>query len=267
MKIGKDTVLWILAITASLILSANFFVMKEKERYRRIGQEKELRFTQEAKGVIEKKLRETIRLKQAITEELKSEKEWSQALVGQLKEKEEQVQIALNQIEKKTAAINELLKKIETERSSRAKLEKALKETKTQLALAIQPASRSIEAGQLSLLNKKDYLSGHGGEELEREPLKEAIAKKTVELEPIVVKTPPYLRGRVLVVNREYDFVVVDLGKADNLQKGEMLSVYRGDNFIAQVRVEKIEEKLSAATILPQFRQEEIRENDIVKAL
>jgi hypothetical protein len=43
--------------------------------------------------------------------------------------------------------------------------------------------------------------------------------------------------------------------------------VYRNEQFIAKVQIEKIEEKTSATIILPEWQNAEIKENDVVKRI
>lgn len=92
-------------------------------------------------------------------------------------------------------------------------------------------------------------------------------APKLVELEKIVIKPTPTLIGRVLVVNNEYAFVIIDIGKQNNLKLGDILSVYRDDKFIGRVQIESVEEDISAATILPEWQDRKFKEDDEVKML
>lgn len=93
------------------------------------------------------------------------------------------------------------------------------------------------------------------------------VTPKNIELEKIVVKTVPELAGKVLVINKERAFIVVDLGRVDKLMLGDILSVYRGSEFIGRVQVEKVEEKVSAAAILPDWKDTEFKENDEVRGI
>ena len=73
--------------------------------------------------------------------------------------------------------------------------------------------------------------------------------------------------GQVVVVNREYDFIVMNLGKHHGLSVGQEFQVVRGGEILGKVKVEKIYDELSAAAILPDSKKENIREGDTVRAL
>ena len=90
---------------------------------------------------------------------------------------------------------------------------------------------------------------------------------ETIELEKVVVKAAPVLVAKVLMVNKEQAFIVVDLGREDNLRIGDTLSVCRNGEFIGRAEVEKVQEKVSAAAILPQWQDVEFKENDEVRQI
>jgi hypothetical protein len=88
-----------------------------------------------------------------------------------------------------------------------------------------------------------------------------------IELEGIVIKTSPELKGRILSYDREHTFVAVDLGSQSNLKLGDVLSVYRDDLFIGKVQIEKLQETTCAAVILHPWKIVEFKENDVVTKL
>ena len=120
-------------------------------------------------------------------------------------------------------------------------------------------ARRQVEAELMVVMKEK--------ETLEAKVKKFTRAPKTVALEKIVVKPTSRLAGKVVMVNKEYDFIVVNLGSRDNLKLGEVLSVYRNDEFIGKAQVESLRDKMSAAAILPGWQNVEFKENDIIKII
>ena len=89
----------------------------------------------------------------------------------------------------------------------------------------------------------------------------------TATTAPVSIGAASGTNGQVVVVNREYDFIVMNLGKKQGLSIGQEFQVVRGAEVLGKVKVEKIYDELSAAAILPESRKDSIREGDTVKAL
>jgi len=156
-------------------------------------------------------------------------------------------------------------KKFYAERKRTTALEKEVENKENQISFTLDKlekevtARREAEAQLLIVVREK--------RNLERELKKVARATQTIELEKIVVKPISSLAGEVLMVNKEHSFVVLNLGRANNLTFGDFLSVYRNGEFIGNVEVEMVYEKTSAATILPEWKDVEFKENDEVRKL
>lgn len=71
----------------------------------------------------------------------------------------------------------------------------------------------------------------------------------------------------VLVVNREFNFIVVNLGSKDGLKAGQFLEVLHGGKPIAKVQVERVYDNMTAANILPESSKGTIKEGDQVRRL
>ena len=72
------------------------------------------------------------------------------------------------------------------------------------------------------------------------------------------------MNGEVLIVNKKFDFVIINIGKYDGLSPGDNLEVYRNSEFLAKAQVEKLYDRMSAATILPQYTKVAIKPGDQV---
>lgn len=88
-----------------------------------------------------------------------------------------------------------------------------------------------------------------------------------VQLEKVVVKAAPPVAGRVLAVDKQRNFIVVNLGREHNLQLGDTLSVYRQGQFLGRVAVERITTNVSAAGILPEWEGVEFKIDDEVQGI
>ena len=89
-------------------------------------------------------------------------------------------------------------------------------------------------------------------------PVKDKLKEQTI---------PKKARGKVLTLNRTYNFVILDIGKNDGIEIGTVLIVYRVDQFVAKVQVEKVYDSLSSATILKDWTVMPVAEGDSVGIL
>lgn len=71
-------------------------------------------------------------------------------------------------------------------------------------------------------------------------------------------------KGKVLAVDPQWDFVIVDLGSNDGaVERGEML-VNRDGKLVAKVRLSRVEETQSVANVLPEWKQTDVEVGDEV---
>ena len=116
--------------------------------------------------------------------------------------------------------------------------------------------------------------------ELESKVMELSNERPTVELEKILVSGDQVrggqtifaggkvsTDGQVVVVNREYDFIVMNLGRNHGLAIGQEFQVFRNDEVMGRVKVEKVYDELSAAAIVQETQPDNIREGDLVRAL
>ncbi len=102
---------------------------------------------------------------------------------------------------------------------------------------------------------------------------------KEIELPPIIVSAPAAsksgaakaggppgtsgLEGRVISINDENNFVIVDLGENSGIRVGDTLSVYRGSKYVAALDVIQVRKDISAADI--KQKGAKIKVGDVVR--
>ena len=95
------------------------------------------------------------------------------------------------------------------------------------------------------------------------------LAKKTAELDRILgpstdVKLPPDLKGKIVVVDPKWDFVVLNIGDDRGvLQDGELL-VSRNGKLVAKVVVRSVQKDRCVANVIPGWKLGEMIEGDDV---
>ena len=72
------------------------------------------------------------------------------------------------------------------------------------------------------------------------------------------------LEGKIAVVNKEYNFAVINLGSKDGVKVQDEFSVIRGDKVIGNLKIEKVHESMSAAGFAAELK-DNIKENDVVQ--
>ena len=97
------------------------------------------------------------------------------------------------------------------------------------------------------------------------------IKKKDAELAAFRGKdedpfVPRDVRGKVLVVDPKWDFLVLDVGAKVGIPQKGVLLVSRNGELIAKVRVMSVEDQRSIANIMPGWKLKDILEGDIVLA-
>lgn len=78
------------------------------------------------------------------------------------------------------------------------------------------------------------------------------------------VVLPVGLKGKVIAVDPKYDFVVLNFGSEQGaLEYGEML-INRDGKLVAKVQITTVQPNRSIANILPEWKQAEVMEGDLV---
>jgi hypothetical protein len=208
---------------------------------------------------------------------------------GKLKEKAEnelkEVRAQLELIKGKSARLAKDLMEAR-------KLERSLMEEKKSAAADLERAEQRIARLEGDLLKASDEIrtptleperlakinpgGGNIDDELEiireeKRRLELVLQERTgavtdsVDLGEVKVHTGKRFSGSILVVNRRYDFVVIDLGREHGMETDVVLILHRGSKFLGKVMVEKVYARMSAATLMLDWIQGEPQVGDGVK--
>ncbi|MDD5130081.1 MAG: hypothetical protein PHS66_03395 [Candidatus Omnitrophica bacterium] len=71
------------------------------------------------------------------------------------------------------------------------------------------------------------------------------------------------IEGKIMIVNKEFNFVVINLGSRDKINVGDEFVVSRSGRVVGEVKIEKVHEFMSAAGFAVDLK-DAIRENDTV---
>ena len=153
------------------------------------------------------------------------------------------------------------LAKLQTERDDAARkvadLEQAKADLETKLMAGDQP---TVELDKVMVSGA----DGTGGGSDSIMPVSSSMGDSSLGGSAL---SAPAGDGQVVVVNREYDFIVMNLGKNHGLAVGQEFQIVRGSEVLGRVKVEKVYDELSAAAILPDSKKSSIREGDTVRSM
>jgi hypothetical protein len=278
------------AFTAvAIIVAGAAITLQMQERNLRLAKERELALAKSENADLQDRLGELRTSKQQIEESLTRAKAQLDEAAQQLStERQEREELTKN-LEGRQREIERLTKDVEEIRTERtelseqaAKLKAQLKSAQRQLASA-EKAKEDMQAKMLEM------------------PMPAGFDQPSVNLDPVVVRNQsqagaamdpaalsaagpvsmPALsapspvnasnistnQGQVVVVNRDYDFVVMNLGRNHGLEIGQEFQVIHGSEVVARIKVEKVYDELAAAAIMPDSKKDAIREGDVLKAI
>jgi len=213
--------------------------------------------------------------------DLKRQFEYNQKLMDSLaqelvREKNDKTQIQDNYktIKNENAALSRELQGLNSRKISLEKRVQELKESKDELARRLSEMEIMLTEGVTQIGGLKQRIdsikSGAKTEYFNKQEKKDSV-----ELPAIVVRPQPdssalkagsaeaSVVGKVLAVNRDNNFVIVDLGQDAGLKIGDTLKVYRGERAIAGIEAIQIRRNISACDI--KREADPIKIGDIVK--
>lgn len=239
-------------------------VLLRQEQAKRLARESELKQVLVERESLKSQLAETQDAKKRVEDEL-----------GKIRQ---QLADAQDQAAKASRAQEELSKSVEDRQKEFDRVAKDLEQAKQERQQmlgqlndlsnernGLQQQLADLQKAKGDLESKVMELSGAPTVELEKVMVNGQAQQASASMAPAAPGAAS--AGQIVVVNREYDFIVMNLGRNQGLSVGQEFQVMRANQVLGHVKVEKVYDELSAATILPDSKKDNIREGDQVKAL
>ncbi len=260
----------VILILISLFLACGIFYLLQKEKATTLALQTELSDLKTQQKMTEAKLAES----KKVVSSLEAKLEEAQAKIDTLTKDLEQEKAARQEAADQTAKVNteleehkksrseleskltraqEDMKKIQEQLkdmdSKKATLEAKVKDLESQLQ---QAQSKDVELGKI-------VVAPEGSGQQAGEPVSATSAQQPEE------KTQERSSaGKVLVVNKDYNFVVINLGAKDGVREGDIFSVYHNNKYLGDIKIDKIHDSMSAAGFLSPEMKDKISEGDKV---
>ncbi len=286
-KKGSPIITIVLAVfmIAALSAAAVLYFLKEDEINKRLLVEKKLEQVETEYRDLDKELKDTLLVKRQLEMDLERNKEDHRKLLIDYEKEQGKNEQLTNKLKTKMKVIASLKAKLDKETTASTKVSTKLKrvsrdynDIKAQLR-QIRMAKEALENRiiQMSRRNRRNSVelekiivdSDKAAQGAPAVAAVQGTAPKAEKTKPafIPLGPPARLEGQVLVVNKEFAFVVINIGEKDGIKNAEVLDVYRGQELLGKVQVERIYDTMSSAIILPKVTKKEIKEGDCVKLM
>lgn len=157
-----------------------------------------------------------------------------------------------NQAQEDAKKMQDALKDLEQQKN---KLEKKVKELETK--------TEGVELGKI-VVNSESAKAPEKDKKAKKEKVVKSKPAAQAQPEAAAAESPEGPEGRVLVVNKEYNFAVINLGSKDGVQMDSIFSVFRGDKYLGDLKVEKVHDSMAAAGFVSEDLKDKIAEGDKV---
>ena len=215
----------------------------------------------------------------------------SDKLQAQLKDIQAQLTLAVDKNKEADQKINNLLDEQDLNEGLRAALKKEnahLKEQLANLEASKEKIKNDLDDSMTKASQFQQLLTSSENKSKELEDRLDSLAEKNkslqekiddmnltrtspegqggsgkMELGKIVVN-PPEGSGHILSVDTYAEFVVFNLGLKQGVKPNNVLSVYRQDRYLGDIKATRVQDEMSAADIIPPLSVGDIHKNDSV---
>lgn len=207
----------------------------------------------------------------AMEKELKTAKDQLVIFEAKNKEADEKINSLLDEVELEKGLREEMKNEVKTLRESVGAEAKVKEELAHGLTVKLDESQRRVQ-------ELESQLASAAGRTQELDALTLKLQERVsqlesgspqIELGKIVVSPTgstksPKEEGRVLTVDAENQFVIVNLGQKDGISEGSTLSIFRDQEYVGDIKVTRVQPDMSAADFIPPLASQNISKNDRV---
>jgi predicted RNase H-like nuclease (RuvC/YqgF family) len=256
---GRPTVVILLGILVlfSLSLTTAGFYLLQKERGRNLSLQEELEDIKAKQRVAEARAEDLKKMVSGLQLKLQEDKMQIDTLNQDLQQEKAMKTEALNKIE-------QLRADLDNQKELRSDLESKLTRAEGDLK-KMQGELNDLEAKRTQLETNLKDMEAQGVELGEIVVTPESAAASETAVKPIKKEAfSANAEGKVLVVNKDYNFVVINLGNKEGVRVGNLFSLYHNNQYVGDVKVEKVHDAMSAAGFVSEDIKDKISEGDRV---
>jgi predicted nuclease with TOPRIM domain len=258
---SKSVIFLIILLVIFLALGGFTFYLLQQEKA------KSLAFSEEI---------EVIRTKLKVTQaELKDSKDKVTRLESNISETQLRIDTLMSDLENEKAAKQEALVQasqlnasLEEHNTLKLNIEKKLSDSDETIK-AMEERIKEMEGELKELGEKKAMLENkvkifeekYGSVELGKIVVSSEAAVPSATTSAAATK----IKGKVLVVNKDYNFAIINLGIKDGVAIGNVFSVYHNNKNVGDIKIERVQDSMSAAGFMTMELRDKIVEGDRVE--
>ncbi len=250
-----------IGLLTAAVAAANFYVGRNEERAKRVWTEQQLNQVTLAKEALEKERTELTQAKQTLEEQLTDLNRQADAVAEQLAQEKRAREALTTELAQVRREAGQFKNQLESERKEKQTVTEELSKAK-QSYQALSNELTTLRQAKEALEKRVKEMLAARAKEAEQIVVRPGGAARQPATAQTAVKT---MEGKVLVVNREFNFVVLNLGSKDGLKAGSRFNVLKGDKKIGTVEVERLYENMSAANVLEEEKKGQVQEGDSVR--
>lgn len=251
---GKGFISLIIVIVISLGISAAIYYLLQQEKTKNVQLSEELTTTQSKNKSLQSELDEALNKVSTLQASLSEVEQQVSSLTADLKKERSQKQESsaqLSQIkqelEQQKALRDNLQKKLTDSEQALNALDTRVKEMETQL--------KDLEAVKTALENKVKGYEEKKNVELGKIVVSQDGAGSAAVAPASVAGAPAKaMEGKILVMNKDYNFAVINLGNKDGVAAGNVFTVFHNNKAVAELTIEKVHDSMSAAGFPPEIK-------------
>ncbi|MCX5687755.1 MAG: hypothetical protein NTV71_03830 [Candidatus Omnitrophica bacterium] len=217
---------------------------------------------QEEKNSIEQKLKNSEQVAQILSSDLLKEKD----LNGDSKAMSEKMAMENNTLNSKISEFEEIAKEYNNLLAEKENMKAKIAKLESDIEYKDREVTKYKVALQESAVKSQEVRAEayHTPNEVKLPTIRaqKTAMLTTPSLERIGEKEE--LKGKIVTINMEHNFVVIDLGKQDGIDIGNKFNVYRGETLLGSVEVIQARDKIAAADIKDLKEGMSIEVNDTV---
>ena len=210
--------------------------------------------------------KETV-LRKSLEQQLVLSKDAEVRLNDELQEAKKQVFIFEEKNKEADEKINSLMDELELQAGIREQMKTenaSIKDALTKESQEKEKLQREFNLAQEKVTSLEGRLKTQEAQKGGQPEASEAPDAQPVDLEKIVVRPGEIPEGRVISVNVDNDFLIFNLGAEHGVVPNMLLSIYRSDNYLGDIKVARVQEGMSVADFIPPFSKDKVKKDDRV---